>query len=106
MQLVPLNAVPNQTLTVTLGQQIVRVNVYQKLYGLFVDVFVGDSPIILGVIAQNRNRIVRYKYLGFSGDFVFVDAKGSTDPVWTGLGDRYEFLYLDAEDLDQLGLAA
>ena len=106
MLIVPLNANPNQTLTVGLGNQACQLDVYQKSGGLFMDVYVNNALIIAGVIAENLNRIVRSKYLGFSGDFVFVDTQGSDDPVYTGLGTRWQLLYFAPADLALLGLAS
>ena len=107
MQLVPLQAVPNQLIDITVGSQPMVVKVYQKLYGLFFDLaFQNGSTVIAGVLCQNLNRLVRYKYLGFTGDFIFADAVGDADPGWTGLGGRFELLYLTADDLDVLGLDA
>lgn len=86
-------------------------NIYQQAFGLYVDVLVGVSPIVQGVIALDRNRIVRSAYLGFSGDFVFVDLQApsgqfGSDPVYTGLNTRYVLIYLEEADLTTLGLAA
>lgn len=99
MQIIPLKAVPNQTLTVLLANQNCRINVYQRFYGLYVDLAIGAVPILNSVIAQQANRIVRYAYLGFIGDLVFFDTQGSNDPDFTGLGSRYQFVYLEAADL-------
>lgn len=99
MQIVPINAIPNQTLQVQLGNQACILNIYQLAFGLFMDVAVGAQPIVDGIIAQNRNRIVRSHYFGFVGDFVFVDTQGDTDPIYTGLGGRYQLVYLATEEL-------
>lgn len=99
MEIIPLQAVPSQIVGVSLGTQNCQINVYQKATGLFVDLLIGGSLIIGGVIAQNLNRIVRDAYLGFGGDLVFIDTQGSNDPVYTGLGSRYALAYLDATDL-------
>lgn len=99
---VPIQAVPNQTLQVQLGGQPCVLNIYQLAYGLFMDVYVSNSLIVAGVICENLNRIVRDLYLGFVGDFVFVDTQGAMnpqDPVYTGLGSRYQLIYLEATDL-------
>ena len=63
------------------------------------DVYIGNTLIIAGVICQNENRIVRSLYLGFSGDFAWYDTQGSTDPIYTGLGSRYLLLYLYPNEL-------
>ena len=99
MVIIPLQAVPSQAVSVTLGTQISQINVYQKLPGLFIDLFVDNELVIGGVICQNLNRIVRSAYLGFSGDLAFIDNQGDTDPVFTGLGTRYSLAYLSPADL-------
>ena len=99
MVIIPLQAVPSQALSVTLGNQISQVSLYQKDTGLFIDLFVDNTLVIGGVICQNLNRIVRSVYLGFSGDLVFIDNQGDTDPVFSGLGTRYSLAYLSPAEL-------
>ncbi|WP_457155298.1 phage baseplate plug family protein [Mesorhizobium sp. P5_C1] len=99
MVIIPLQAVPNQAVSVTLGNQVSQVNIYQKDTGLFIDLFVDNTLVIGGVICQNLNRIVRSVYLGFSGDLVFIDNQGDSDPVFSGLGTRYSLAYLSPADL-------
>jgi hypothetical protein len=99
MVIVPLNAVPNQNVNVTLDGQATTLHVYQTLYGVFIDVFVNNVLVIGGVICQNLNRIVRDTYLGFLGDLMFLDNEGSSDPQYTGLGARWSLIYLFPSDL-------
>jgi hypothetical protein len=112
-QLVPLVALPSQTLTTNLAGQVCQINVYQKFYGLFLDLYLGTTLIIGGVICQNCNRIVRSAYLGFSGDLMFYDTQGTyytpppnlavgyggQDPDYTGLGSQFQLVYLTAAEL-------
>ena len=98
-QIVPLQAVANQNLQITLNGQLVSLNVYQTNYELAMDVYVGATLIIGGVVCQNLNRIIRSLYLGFQGDFSFYDQQGTSDPVFTGLGSRYLLFYLFPSDL-------
>ena len=88
-QIVPLDTVPSQTLSVTLSNQLVRLNVYQRNFGLYVDVAVNDALLIGGVIALDRNKIVRSPYLGFVGELAFFDVQGFNDPVWSQFGTRF-----------------
>lgn len=104
MQLIPLQPIPSQTLFVALNDQQCQLSVYQKFFGLFVDVYVNGDLIIGGVIAENLNRIVRSVYLGFQGDLIFADSQGIADPQYEGLGGRFEFLYLSPNDLTTLNL--
>lgn len=93
MQVVPLQPIASQTLNVQVNGQSCQLNVYQKFYGLFMDVYSGGTLVIAGVQCENLNRIVRSLYLGFQGDFAFFDTQGSADPSYTGLGSRYLLLY-------------
>lgn len=93
MQIVPLKALPNQTVSVILNDQTCQINVYQTNFGLFVDLFKNNELVIGGVIAENQNRIVRSAYLGFNGDLSFIDTQGSSDPEYSGIGTRFYLSY-------------
>ena len=100
MQTIPLQAVPNQILTIVLASQLTQLSIYTMSDGnLYMDVLVNNVAIITGVLCKNNNKIVRDVYLGFSGDFVFEDTQGTTDPSYTGLGARYQLVYMTAADL-------
>lgn len=94
MNIIPLTAEASQTLRVTINQQNCFINVYQKSTGLFLDLYVDSTPIIHGQICRDRVKLVRESYLGFNGDLVFMDLDGLLDPDYTGLGSRYQLLYL------------
>lgn len=94
MQVVPLQAVPNQTVAINLSNQAIILNVYDKQGSLYVDVFVSNAPIVVGVVAKYANKIVRDAYLGFIGDFAFFDLVGEDDPTYDQIGSRYFLAYL------------
>lgn len=98
-EIVPLRALPRQTAQCQLGNQTVVLNVYQTTGAMFVDVMIGAALIAGGVLALDRNKMVRYAYLGFVGDLAFVDTLGTQDPVYTGLGTRFQLVYLEEADL-------
>jgi hypothetical protein len=93
-QVIPLLPTPSQTLSVRLGVQSCRLHVYQKTTGLYVDLYVGDTLVIGGVVARDGVRIVRDAYLGFVGDLAFADTQGNDDPTYTGLGSRWVLAYV------------
>lgn len=93
---VPLSAVPAQVLAVTLAQQACTIRVYQKAFGIFLDLYVDGRAIVLGVQCEDRNRVVRDAYRGFTGDLLFVDTQGRDDPYYTGLGGRYVLLWVSS----------
>lgn len=109
MLIVPLQPVPSQKVITTLAGQTVALNVYQRRYGLFIDVYVANVLEIGAVICQNLNRIIRSRYLnveaGFEGDFAFFDTQGNDDPLFTGLGERFKLAWLSPEDLAAVGLS-
>jgi hypothetical protein len=111
--IVPLQAVPNQTVAVTLASQSCQINVYEKTRYtgftnlgvwnsytiMFMDLYVNNVLIVGGVIARNGVQIVRDAYFGFTGDFMFVDTQGTSDPTSSELGSRYQLFYLEASDI-------
>lgn len=101
MLIIPTQPLANQSFQCQLGGQATTLNIYQQAYGLYVDVYIGADLIIGGVIAENYNRIVRSQYLGYLGDFIFVDTQGNDDPVYTGLGSRYQLVYLEQSELPE-----
>lgn len=99
MIVVPLKALASQTVQIQLNGQNCQLNVYQKFYGLYMDVLVNDVLVIGGVLCRNQNRIVRSAYLGFSGDFSFVDTQGNDDPDWTALGTQFQLIYFTPDEV-------
>jgi len=106
MIIVPLQAVPAQTVSILLNKQNCQLNVYKKFYELTMDVLVNGELIIGGVACWNLNRIVRSKYLGFVGDFAFFDTQGEDDPDWPGLGTQFLLMYFAPDEVDNLVEAA
>lgn len=105
MLIIPLSAVPSQTLAVTLASQYCNINIYQKGDIVFADLFNLNIPVFTTVLVMDRVRLVRENYLGFIGDIMMMDTQipaGETigsDPDYTGLGSRWQLCYLEASDL-------
>lgn len=90
---IPLSATASQTIKVILNQQSVRLDVYQRSTGLFMNVWLNGTQVVAGAICQNLNPVVHADYLGLGGDFIFVDTQGSNDPTYDGLGSRYVLVW-------------
>ena len=88
-----------QSLRVSLGGQACRIDIRQKSTGLFLDLYINDATVIIGVACRNQVRVVRSVYLGFVGDLAFVDMQGSEDPSSPGLGSRFLLCYLESTDI-------
>lgn len=99
MLIIPTAAVASQTFNVVLGSQSCTINLYQKSGLMFCDLLVSAVTVMSGVICRDRVRLVRQKYLGFTGDLVFIDQQGTSDPTYTGLGSQFCFYYLEEDDL-------
>jgi hypothetical protein len=104
MKVVPLVAVASQQINITLNGQACSINVYQKSTGIYFDLFFNNAPVRTTVRCLNESELLAdAQYLGFVGDFMFVDTQGDTDPTYTGFGPeptgRYQLVYLEASDL-------
>ncbi|HHT1216623.1 hypothetical protein FMJ24_24500 [Klebsiella michiganensis] len=99
MQEITLQAQTSQKFTVDLNGQICQIRIVQRSTGVYLDLYVNNAPVVLGVLCMNCVKLVRYSYLGFSGDLVIVDTQGETDPSYGELGSRYRLYYLTQEDL-------
>lgn len=99
MNVIPLQPLPSQFLNVTLAGQACRIAVYQKGTSLYLDLTVANVVRMTCVICRNRVRLVRQAYLSFVGDLAFVDTQGVLDPDYTGLGSRFQLVYLTPDDI-------
>lgn len=96
----PLNAIPAQNFNTVLAGQNCTISVYQKTTGVYMDLISNGTPITKAVRCVEGARLLLDRgYLGFIGDFGFIDTQGNSDPVYTGLGSRWQLLYLEASDL-------
>lgn len=107
-QIVPLAAVPSQTLNLVLGGQNCQLAVYQRPSALYLDLVAAGVPILTGMICRNAARLLLDRtYLPFIGDLVFVDTRvtellDGTDPVYTGFGSQYQLIYLTGDEVASL----
>ena len=104
MVIVPLQATPSQTVNIQLGTQPCTLNVYQLSTGLFMDVFNNNVAVVLGVLCLNCNLIVRSSYLGFIGDFIWIDESVTVqavgkDPSFPGISTQFNLAYLASSDI-------
>lgn len=101
MQLVPLAAVPSQQFSITLGGQNCSISVYQKTTGVYFDMAFNGLPFTSAVRCLDRSQLCADRqYLGFSGDFVFIDTQGDSDPAYAGLGTRFQLIYVTAAEIE------
>jgi hypothetical protein len=100
MLAIPLAPVPSQTLAVILDGQSCNISVYSETTGIYFDLSLGSTVIKTAVVMRDGARLLQdTQYTAFVGDFVMVDTQGELDPVYTGLGTRWQLVYLEAADL-------
>lgn len=103
MTIIPLAPSPSQLLGVVLGGQRCQLAVFQRGASLYATLTKDDEPVITTRICRNRSLLLLgYAYRGLVGDLMFVDTQGAEAPQYTGLGDRWQLLYLGAADLAAL----
>lgn len=96
---IPLQAVPNQTLAVTLNRQSAQIAVRQNGKNIYFGLRSNTTPIIRTKVCRDRNRLLLdVGYRGFIGDFAFVDTQGTDDPLYTGLGSRFLLFYIGVDE--------
>lgn len=94
MLYVPIKPEPYQNLQVVLNKQ--NCNITIRLIGdnLYFSLNVNDVDYVTNKICRHGASLVTAKYLGFNGDFVFIDLYGNSDPNYLELNDRYFLVYV------------
>lgn len=99
MRTIPLEPKKSQSISVDLAGQRCTIRLIQRESFMYMDLTVNGNPIMQGVTCLYGNRMVRYRYLGFSGDLVFLDNAGQLDPSYEGLGGRFVLYYIEESEL-------
>lgn len=99
MKVIPLDAVPSQTLNVVLGGQACVLKLYQKRTGLYLDLVVNNVQVCYGALCLSGYPLIKNTYHGFTGNLVFVNQTGSDTPYYTGLGTTFLLYYVASDDL-------
>lgn len=92
---IPIRAIQAQSLNVIINGALIRIDLYQRSTGLYLDLWQNSIKTVAGAICQNMNPILHAPYLGLGGDLFFLDLQGSSDPTFDGLGSRYILIYAD-----------
>lgn len=118
MLTIPLQPVPSQTLSVTVASQAAQINVYQlgspDNHQMYFDLLNNGVPVVTGRVIRGYGGIPETAaaflledagYQGFPGDFLMIDTQATPtqdpeDPQPSGLGSRWQLLYLEASDFE------
>lgn len=99
MRSVSIEPVKSQVISVELAGQRCAIRMIQRESFIYMDLSVNDRPVMQGVPCLYGNKMVRYSYLGFKGDLVFIDNVGQKDPSFEGLGSRFSLYYIEESEL-------
>ncbi len=92
MRTVSLVPQKSQSVSVNLAGQQCTIRLIQRESFMYMDLTVNGNPIMQGVPCLYGNRMVRYSYLGFVGDLVFLDNVGQKRPVLGRAGKQIHSL--------------
>lgn len=99
MKKIPLQPVPAQTLKIKLGGQNCQIRVYYRFGSTYMDLTAGGVVVVTGAICRDRQSIIQIANNDFSGQLLFVDMLGASDPLYTGFGERWRLFYKAASEL-------
>lgn len=98
MVTIPLSATPSQIVRTIVADQNTTLIIYDKNGRLYADVSFNGQQLVAAALCHDIDPILCRDYLAFSGNFIFVDTLGNSDPTWDALGSRYQLLYLTAAE--------
>ena len=98
---ISLSAVPSQKLQIVLEDQDVELAILQRSDHVYADVTVNGVVLRQGALCIDRVPILQPGTTDFSGNLVFVDLWGTSDPQWQEYGRRFVLLYYTAEEAEE-----
>lgn len=105
MQKIPLEPLTGQTLNVVLAGQNCTVSVYQRAGFMYLDLAVGETYLIRGLLIVPAEPILP-TLAGFVGNLYMIDIQNTpaeqVSPTWDGLGSRYELFYTTEAETEEL----
>ena len=99
MKKIPLQPVPAQSLKVKLGGQNCQIRVYYRFGSTYMDLTAGGVVVVTGAICRDRQNVIQIAQNAFSGALLFVDMLGTSDPLYSGFGERWRLFYKAANEL-------
>ena len=98
---IPLSAVPSQRLQVVLEDQDVELSILQRGNNVYANITVNGVVLRQGALCIDRVPILQPGTTNLSGNFVFVDLWGTSDPQWQEYGSRFVLFYYTAAEAEE-----
>lgn len=99
MRIVPLEALPNQELSINVDGNRWTLRIKVASSAMVADVYLGNTPMVLGCKIAAGTPMLPYSYLGTLGNFIFV-VDDDESPDWKQFGIRQTLLYVSPGGLD------
>ncbi len=98
---IPLNPVPNQTVSFNVDGAFWQLHIFQSIDFMCADVTVNGTPVISGVRCFGAIPLLPYSYMTAPsfGNLVF-----DSDGDWTGFGTSCNLFYLEQDEFEQFEL--
>jgi hypothetical protein len=93
MQDVPLEPIPNQTLTLTLDGNRWTLTIKQAVTSMIADISLNDVPLMQGVRFCAGTPLIPYRYLQGSGNFLLL-VDNEQLPDWRQFGASQQLVYV------------
>ena len=101
MQVIPIEAIPNQSFNIVLNEQNCIIHLYQRGDYLFMDLTVNATPIRQGAICLIDTDVINYPFVGFSGYLFFSDLSGKYGtPNYKELGNRFILIFVTEDEIN------
>lgn len=98
MRNIPISAVPNQQITLTIGSNRWSIRLKVAVSSMIADILLNDRPIVLGQRIAVGTPIIPYDYLSLDGNFLLL-VDGEDLPDWQKFGVSQQLVYVSPEEL-------
>ena len=96
---IPLQPIPSQGLRIALDGQRCEIHVYYRFGSTYLDLICEGEAVQTGAICRDRDGIITIAQSVFSGQLLFVDMLGTSDPFYKGFGERWRLFFRAADEL-------
>jgi len=93
MQVIPLEPIPNQSLTLVLDGNRWSLTIKQAVTSMFADIALNDQPIMQGVRFCVGTPLIPYRYLQGFGNFLLLTDNEDL-PDWQQFGASQQLVYV------------
>lgn len=98
MQIIPIRAIPNQSLSVTIDRQRWDITIKTAVTSMIVDLVLNDAVLVLGLRIMPNQPLIPYRYLSTAGNFMLLTVDDQL-PNWERFEMDQQLVYASASEL-------